>query len=204
MGGGCGQLDTCGVGGGEGRGNRAPVIPVCEETLEENGCGGSASEHRAGVARQRLLHRTSPPLLAQAHPTCLALLFRFRELPVLPFNAFGTMAIAREEFDANSGSSQFFWLLKVGACALPAYTCCWAHIAHARTRTHARALTPTHPHLQESELTPTGANLLDGRYAVFGYVTEGSQLLKEMQVGGWGWVGGWTWGRLSLPFISRA
>jgi cyclophilin family peptidyl-prolyl cis-trans isomerase len=72
---------------------------------------------------------------------------RFRESPVLPFNAFGTMAIAREEFDANSGSSQFFWLLK------------------------------------ESELTPTGANLLDGRYAVFGYVTEGAQLLKEMQVG---------------------
>jgi hypothetical protein len=24
------------------------------------------------------------------------------------------MAIAREEFEANSGSSQFFWLLKVG------------------------------------------------------------------------------------------
>jgi cyclophilin family peptidyl-prolyl cis-trans isomerase len=75
------------------------------------------------------------------------LLCSFRESPVLPFNAFGTMAIAREEFDANSGSSQFFWLLK------------------------------------ESELTPTGANLLDGRYAVFGYVTEGAQLLKEMQVG---------------------
>jgi hypothetical protein len=36
--------------------------------------------------------------------------------------------------------------------------------------------------MQESELTPTGANLLDGRYAVFGYVTEGAQLLKEMQV----------------------
>ncbi|KAL4447585.1 hypothetical protein ABPG75_004804 [Micractinium tetrahymenae] len=72
---------------------------------------------------------------------------RYREQPVLPFNAFGTMAIAREEFENNSGSSQFFWLLK------------------------------------ESELTPTGANLLDGRYAVFGYVTQGSELLKEMQVG---------------------
>lgn len=72
---------------------------------------------------------------------------RFRESPVLPFNAFGTMAIAREEFDSNSGSSQFFWLLK------------------------------------ESELTPTGANVLDGRYAVFGYVTEGANLLKEIQVG---------------------
>lgn len=72
---------------------------------------------------------------------------RFRESPVLPFNAFGTLAIAREEFDSNSGSSQVFWLLK------------------------------------ESELTPTGANLLDGRYAVFGYVVDGAPLLKEMQVG---------------------
>jgi cyclophilin family peptidyl-prolyl cis-trans isomerase len=42
---------------------------------------------------------------------------------------------------------------------------------------------PGHNPPQESELTPTGANLLDGRYAVFGYVTEGSSLLKEMQVG---------------------
>lgn len=39
--------------------------------------------------------------------------------------------------------------------------------------------------MQESELTPTGSNLLDGRYAVFGYITEGAQLLKEMQVGWW-------------------
>lgn len=37
---------------------------------------------------------------------------------MLPFNAFGTMAIAREEFDSNSGSSQFFWLLKVGCNCL--------------------------------------------------------------------------------------
>jgi cyclophilin family peptidyl-prolyl cis-trans isomerase len=47
---------------------------------------------------------------------------------------------------------------------------------------HALALHSTAA-AQESELTPTGANLLDGRYAVFGYVTEGSSLLKEMQVG---------------------
>ncbi|MBA0829396.1 hypothetical protein Goarm_014004, partial [Gossypium armourianum] len=30
----------------------------------------------------------------------------------LPFNAFGTMAMAREEFENNSASSQIFWLLK--------------------------------------------------------------------------------------------
>jgi cyclophilin family peptidyl-prolyl cis-trans isomerase len=72
---------------------------------------------------------------------------RFNDDPALPFNAFGTMALARQEFDANSGSSQVFWLLK------------------------------------ESELTPTGANLLDGRYAVFGYTVEGSELLQELSTG---------------------
>ena len=38
---------------------------------------------------------------------------RFNENPALPFNAFGTLALARAEFDANSGSSQVFFLLKV-------------------------------------------------------------------------------------------
>ncbi|QHO12822.1 Peptidyl-prolyl cis-trans isomerase CYP38 [Arachis hypogaea] len=65
----------------------------------------------------------------------------------LPFNAFGTMAMARDEFENNSGSSQIFWLLK------------------------------------ESELTPSNANILDGRYAVFGYVTENEDFLADLKVG---------------------
>lgn len=65
----------------------------------------------------------------------------------LPFNAFGTMAMAREEFENNSASSQVFWLLK------------------------------------ESELTPSNANILDGRYAVFGYVTENEDFLADVKVG---------------------
>lgn len=65
----------------------------------------------------------------------------------LPFNAFGTMAMAREEFENNSASSQVFWLLK------------------------------------ESELTPSNANILDGRYAVFGYVTENEDYLADLKVG---------------------
>ena len=40
-------------------------------------------------------------------------------------------------------------------------------------------------HLQESELTPSGANLLDGRYAVFGYVVEGQDLLTQLQACSW-------------------
>ncbi|XP_059638759.1 peptidyl-prolyl cis-trans isomerase, chloroplastic [Cornus florida] len=65
----------------------------------------------------------------------------------LPFNAFGTMAMARDEFEDNSGSSQIFWLLK------------------------------------ESELTPSNANILDGRYAVFGYVTQNEDFLADLKVG---------------------
>jgi len=35
--------------------------------------------------------------------------------------------------------------------------------------------------LQESELTPTGSNLLDGRFAVFGYVVDNATLLADLQ-----------------------
>ncbi|CAG9465786.1 unnamed protein product [Pedinophyceae sp. YPF-701] len=70
-----------------------------------------------------------------------------RTEPVLPFSAYGTLAMARAEFDNNSASSQVFALLK------------------------------------ESELTPTGANLLDGRYAVFGYIVENSDMLVDTKVG---------------------
>jgi cyclophilin family peptidyl-prolyl cis-trans isomerase len=37
--------------------------------------------------------------------------------------------------------------------------------------------------LKESELTPSGANLLDGRYAVFGYAVNGQDNLGLMKVG---------------------
>uniref|UniRef100_A0A0E0LUH5 peptidylprolyl isomerase n=2 Tax=Oryza TaxID=4527 RepID=A0A0E0LUH5_ORYPU len=72
---------------------------------------------------------------------------RYKAQTKLPFNAFGTMAMARDEFDDNSASSQIFWLLK------------------------------------ESELTPSNANILDGRYAVFGYVTENEDYLADLKVG---------------------
>ncbi|TKY50409.1 Peptidyl-prolyl cis-trans isomerase CYP38 [Spatholobus suberectus] len=65
----------------------------------------------------------------------------------IPFNAFGTMAMARDELDNNSASSQIFWLLK------------------------------------ESELTPSNSNVLDGRFAVFGYVTENEDYLADLRVG---------------------
>jgi len=69
------------------------------------------------------------------------------EATVLPFSAYGVMGWAREEYDPNSGSSQFFWLLF------------------------------------DSDLTPAGKNVLDGRYPCFGYVIEGSDFLQDVKEG---------------------
>jgi len=72
---------------------------------------------------------------------------RYTDMPVLPFSAFGALALARPERDVNGGSSQFFFFLF------------------------------------EPELTPAGRNLLDGRYAIFGYLTEGKDVLDELKAG---------------------
>ncbi len=72
---------------------------------------------------------------------------RYRAQTVLPFSAYGTVALARPESEPNGGSSQFFFFLF------------------------------------EPELTPAGRNLLDGRYSVFGYVTEGKEVLERLKAG---------------------
>ncbi|HIK56755.1 MAG TPA: peptidylprolyl isomerase [Synechococcales cyanobacterium M55_K2018_004] len=72
---------------------------------------------------------------------------RFLEQPVLPFSAYGAVAMAHSADNANDASSQFFFFLF------------------------------------EPELTPAGANLLDGRYAVFGYVVEGKDVLGKLKAG---------------------
>ncbi|MBD2460704.1 peptidylprolyl isomerase [Oscillatoria sp. FACHB-1407] len=72
---------------------------------------------------------------------------RFLEQPVLPFSAYGALALARPSSDPNGGSSQFFFFLF------------------------------------EPELTPAGANLLDGRYSIFGFVTEGKEVLEKLKAG---------------------
>eukprot|EP01038_Epipyxis_sp_PR26KG_P006442 gene6442-8863_t len=66
---------------------------------------------------------------------------------VLPFQSYGALGMARSEFEANSASSQFFWLLF------------------------------------ESDLTPAGKNLLDGRYTCFGYTVDNADLLKGLKEG---------------------
>ena len=65
----------------------------------------------------------------------------------LPFNAYGALGMAREEYNVDSASSQFFWLLF------------------------------------DSDLTPAGKNLLDGRYACFGYTVDGARLLSDVKEG---------------------
>lgn len=72
---------------------------------------------------------------------------RYRAQPVLPFSAYGAVAMARPESDPNGASSQFFFFLF------------------------------------EPELTPAGLNLLDGRYTIFGFVTEGKEVLEKLKQG---------------------
>ena len=66
---------------------------------------------------------------------------------VLPFQAYGALGMARSEFEADSASSQFFWLLF------------------------------------ESDLTPAGKNMLDGRYSCFGYTVTNPDQLKDVKEG---------------------
>ena len=84
---------------------------------KQHGASASAARPAQQAFVQHVPHPPArPPAPAPASPPAPSpALGSFRESPVLPFNAYGTLAIAREEFDANSGSSQFFWLLKVGA-----------------------------------------------------------------------------------------
>lgn len=72
---------------------------------------------------------------------------RYMDDPILPFNAYGSLALARPGDNNNGGSSQFFFFLF------------------------------------EAELTPAGRNLLDGRYAVFGYTIEGKEVLRQLKAG---------------------
>mmetsp|Transcript_20799 Transcript_20799/g.84688 ORF Transcript_20799/g.84688 Transcript_20799/m.84688 type:complete len:341 (+) Transcript_20799:3228-4250(+) len=70
----------------------------------------------------------------------------FNERPVLPFNAYGTLALSHPSNDLNSQGGFFF------------------------VKTD-----PTE--------TPAGLNLLDGNYAVVGYVIDGQTVLSDLRAG---------------------
>ena len=69
---------------------------------------------------------------------------RYLDRPVLPFNAYGAVALARPAGNPNGGSSQFFFFKF------------------------------------DTEITPPGFNLMDGRYSVFGYLVKGKEVLDEL------------------------
>lgn len=72
---------------------------------------------------------------------------RYLDVPAIPFNAYGAVALARPANDPNGGSSQFFFFKF------------------------------------DTEITPPGYNLMDGRYSVFGYLTKGKEILEELKAG---------------------
>jgi len=72
---------------------------------------------------------------------------RYLDVPAIPFNAYGAIALARPANDPNGGSSQFFFFKF------------------------------------DTEITPPGYNLMDGRYSVFGYLVEGKEILEELTAG---------------------
>ena len=69
---------------------------------------------------------------------------KYLEQPVIPFNAYGAVALARPSTDPNGGSSQFFFFKF------------------------------------DTELTPPGFNLMDGRYSVFGYLVKGKEVMAQL------------------------
>ena len=69
---------------------------------------------------------------------------RYLDVPIIPFNAYGAVALAHPNSNPNGGSSQFFFFKF------------------------------------DTELTPPGFNLMDGRYSVFGYTVKGKELIAEM------------------------
>ena len=96
-------------------------------------------EYRA-IPLEVLVQGDSEPVYGET----LEDLGRYLDTPVLPFNAYGAVALARSAENANDGSSQFFFFKF------------------------------------DTELTPPGYNLMDGRYSVFGYVVEGKEVLEQL------------------------
>ncbi|KAJ1482222.1 cyclophilin type peptidyl-prolyl cis-trans isomerase/CLD-domain-containing protein [Baffinella frigidus] len=83
--------------------------------------------------------------------------------PKLPFSVYGTLAMARSEDNANDGSSQ---------------------LAMARSEDNANDGSSQFFFLLfDPELTTAGRNLMDGRFATFGYVVDGNRLLSNVEQG---------------------
>lgn len=137
----------------EGYGGAAATIPFQVRAggqgwgQGEDGAGGreqaSAESGRAGGRRERRRRTRPAPRAARA----CTLTRRASAARARTPQAYGALGMAREEYSADSASSQWFWLLF------------------------------------DSDLTPAGKNLLDGRYACFGYTIDGQDQLRAVKVG---------------------
>jgi peptidylprolyl isomerase len=125
------------------RAEQSYVLQAGDPPGEEEGFIDPKTKQYRGIPLEILVKGDKKPL----YGITLEDAGRYLEQPVLPFSAYGTVALARPNDDPNGGSSQFFFLLF------------------------------------EPELTPAGLNLLDGRYAVFGYVVDGGSVLGEIREG---------------------
>ncbi len=107
----------------------------------------------------------------------------------LPFQAYGAVGMAREEYVADSASSQVgglggcvLWLWSSPSMHPPTQLC---FLLSLQPPTHLPTYLPFKVFwlLFESDLTPAGKNLLDGRYACFGYTIENAELLAGVKEG---------------------
>ena len=112
------------------------------EGPEEGYIDPDTGEYRA-IPLEILVKGDDKPI----YGSTLEQLGRYMDDPILPFNALGSLALARPGNDNDGGSSQFFFFLF------------------------------------DAALTPAGRNLLDGRYAVFGYTIEGKEVLRNIEEG---------------------
>ncbi|WOK99244.1 hypothetical protein Cni_G07956 [Canna indica] len=106
---------------------------------------------------------------------------RYKAQTRLPFNAFGTMAMARDV-----SHHQTYPLIIVGFIyqILTSVFCFILLVKTAKQEfDNNSGSSQVFWLLKESELTPSNANILDGRYAVFGYITENEDYLADLKVG---------------------
>ena len=103
----------------------------------------------------------------------------------LPFQSYGALGMARSEFEADSASTQFFWLLFESDLTPAGKRRIYVPPPLSLPFLNHKMIVRQHyacP-LLTSILQSTGKNLLDGRYACFGYTVEGQDLLKDVKEG---------------------
>ncbi|MGF1540545.1 MAG: peptidylprolyl isomerase [Pleurocapsa sp.] len=119
------------------------ILQAGDPPGEEDGfIDPKTGEYRA-IPLEVLVKGESEPI----YGVTLEELGRYLDQPVIPFNAYGAIALARPANDPNGGSSQFFFFKF------------------------------------DTEITPPGYNLMDGRYSVFGYLVKGKEVLEELTAG---------------------